>query len=114
MHPHKKLWLPCSLRPPGVLRVTPVYPLQHVAELCGRQAHRTFLDRRPDEASPIEPLGVERQAQPIMPEDLDQGSALAAEDEEIAGVGITLQPFLDLEREPLHAAAHVCMAGREP
>src|SRR5690349_19109741 len=119
MHPHKNLWsyaarLSRRLGPPGVLRVTPVDTLKHVAELGGGQAHRALLDDGPDETPAIEALGIERQAQPVMPDDLDEVAALAPEDEEIAGMGIAVHAFLDLKRQALHPAPHIGMAGREP
>jgi len=46
-----------------------------------------------------------------MPEDLDQ---IAPEDEKIAGMGITLQGFLDLKCQAVHAAPHVGSPDRKP
>jgi hypothetical protein len=49
-----------------------------------------------------------------MPKNLDQIAAAAAEDVEIAGVRIALQALLNRQRQALHAAAHVRVAGRDP
>ncbi len=49
-----------------------------------------------------------------MPKHLDQIAAASAEDVEIASMGISAKCFLDLKRQPVHAAAHVGHASREP
>src|ERR1700753_4276020 len=49
-----------------------------------------------------------------MPENLDQVAAPAAEHIEITCVRIAAEPFLDLQREPVHAAPHIRGAGRQP
>jgi len=65
-------------------------------------------------AAAIKPLGVEREAKPVMPDDLHEIAAPAPENEEIASMGIAVEAFLNLQRQALHAAAHISMAGREP
>jgi hypothetical protein len=49
-----------------------------------------------------------------MRQNLDQVTALASEYVEIAGMGIALQRFLDLQCQAVHAAPHVGMAGGKP
>src|SRR5438105_12471400 len=49
-----------------------------------------------------------------MPENLDQVTAFATENIEIAGMRIALQPLLDLQRQAVHAAPHVGVANRQP
>src|SRR3954451_23932434 len=49
-----------------------------------------------------------------MPEDLCQIATPASEDIEISGVGIPLQALLNLQRQTLHAATHVGVAGCDP
>lgn len=49
-----------------------------------------------------------------MPEDLGEIPSAAAENEQIAAVWVTLEPLLNLQGQPLHATAHVCMTGRDP
>ena len=51
--------LPCRLRAPGSLRITPVDAFQHVAELGLGDRDNTVRGCRPDEASLLEPLCVE-------------------------------------------------------
>ena len=54
---------------------------KHVGKLRRGGAIRRLW---PDEAPTLQPLGVERHAQPVVPEDLDKLAALAAEYVEIA------------------------------
>src|SRR6516164_3840829 len=49
-----------------------------------------------------------------MPKHFHEIAPVAAEHEEIPGVRIALQALLHLEREAIHAAAHVGMTGRNP
>jgi hypothetical protein len=49
-----------------------------------------------------------------MPEHLDQRTFAATKDIEVAGMGIALEDFLDLQRQIIHAAPHVSVAGRDP
>src|SRR5215213_3829086 len=94
--------------------MAPVDPFQEVAELGGGDRHRPFGWRRPDEAPALQPLGKQACALGIMPQNLEQIAAPAAEDEQVAAVGIALEHFLNLECEPIHAAAHVGATGRQP
>ena len=48
-------------RPPRQLRIPPVDSFEHVRHLSCRNRNDALLRRRPDELSPVEPLGVERQ-----------------------------------------------------
>src|SRR5215211_6857990 len=49
-----------------------------------------------------------------MPKHLDQIAPAPAENVEIASMGISAKCFLDLERQPVHAAAHVGHPSRQP
>src|SRR6185437_12075192 len=49
-----------------------------------------------------------------MPQDLHQVAALAAEHIQIAGMRIALQGLLHLQRQPVHATAHVRRTGGQP
>src|SRR5918993_1448375 len=49
-----------------------------------------------------------------MPENLQKITAPAAEDEDMPAERIPPQHFLDLQREAVHALAHVGAAGGEP
>jgi hypothetical protein len=75
---------------------------------------RTKNLRRANEASSLQALGVQRGAQPIVPEDLDQLAALAPEDVKVAGMRVALQRLLDAQGQRVHAAAHVRVTGRDP
>src|SRR5205823_115708 len=92
----------CYLRPPRVLGMAPVDPFEQVAKLPRRDHHHAIVRRRPDEASLLQPLGVERGAQPIVPENLDQIAALAPEQVKTAPVRIALQRLLDAQRQRVH------------
>ena len=50
----------------------------------------------------------------VVPQDLDQVTAAAAKDEKMARVRVALEHFLHLERQPVHALAHVGAAGGQP
>ena len=52
---------PSAFGPPRQLRIPPVDPFEHVGHLSRRDRHDALLRRRPDELSPVEPLGVKRQ-----------------------------------------------------
>jgi hypothetical protein len=55
----------------------------------------------------LQTLGIERHADPIVPEDLHQITALAPEHVEVPRVRIALQRLLHLERQAVHTAPHV-------
>src|SRR5664279_4695133 len=102
------------LRAEGVTRVPPVDPVEHIGQLRRRDSHYAIGRRWPDEAPLLQPLGVERHAETVMPDDLDQIATRAAEDEEITGMRIAPQRFLDLQRQAIHAAPHIRSSDREP
>src|ERR1700674_1744783 len=103
-----------TLRPECVNRVTPIDPVEHVGELCGRYRGGATPRRRPNEATALQPLGVKRQAETVMPEDLDQVAPGATEDEKIADERIAPECLLYLQGETVHAAPHVGPTDREP
>jgi hypothetical protein len=94
--------------------VAPVDSVEHVGQLCRRDCHHAVGRRRPDEAPLLQPLGIQRHAQTVMPDDLDQIATTASEYEKIAGMGIALQRFLDLECQAIHAASHIGSSDRQP
>jgi hypothetical protein len=53
-------------------RVPPIDPVQHIGELGRRNRDCAGGHGWPDETTPFQPLGVQRHAKAIMPEDLDQ------------------------------------------
>ena len=102
------------LGPPGVLRVPPIDAVQHVAELGRRDRHNAAGWRGPDEPAALQPLGVERHSDPVVPEDLHEVPALAPEHVQVARMRIPLKCLLHLECEAIHAAPHVGVPHREP
>ena len=56
---------------------TPVDAFQHARHLRRRDRHDAVGGRWPDEAAAIEPLGIERRAETIVPEDLHQSPGAA-------------------------------------
>src|SRR5215472_15861497 len=89
--------------PPCPLRIPPVDSFEHVGHLPRRNRNDALLRRRPDELPAVEPLGVERQPNAVMPEDLRQVASAPAEEVETAAVRIALQLLLNLKRQSLHA-----------
>src|SRR5947209_20314207 len=62
----------------------------------------------------LQPLGIERHADTIVPDDLDQIAADAPEHIEIAGMRIAAESLLYLQRQTVHAFPHVGPADRQP
>src|SRR5947207_158331 len=52
--------------------VPPIDSVQHVCELRRRDSNHAIGQRWPDEAALLQPLGVERHAEPVMPKNLNQ------------------------------------------
>src|ERR1700733_4468791 len=73
-----------ALRSPGVLRISPVDRFQQITHLCSTQRHHTNRPRRPHEATAVQPLGVERQSDPVMPQGFNQRTCATAEHEDVA------------------------------
>jgi hypothetical protein len=101
-------------RSPCVLGISPIDSVQHVSELRRRDRNDAVRSRGPNEPAALQPLGVERHADAVMPEDLYQRAALPPKHIEIAGVRIALERLLHLQRQAVHPAPHVGMAGRDP
>src|SRR5450631_2544333 len=83
-----------ALRPPRMLRIAPVDRLQQITHLGRRQRHNPVHRHRPDKTSTVQPLGVERQPNSIVPYGLNQCSAASAEHEDVASERITAKAFL--------------------
>lgn len=103
-----------SRMPPRILRVAPVDPVQKPDRLEGGHGNCFLARRRLHEPALLEPLGTERHADPVVPDDSDQRASAAAEYKQIAAMRITLQALLHQQREALHALLHICMAQRDP
>ena len=99
-----------SGRSPHVLRVPPVDPFEHVVKLCRRDRDSAIEHRGPDETAAFEPLGVQRHADPVMPEYLDQIAFAAAEYPEIADVRIASSSAEPAG--PARACRAACRSGR--
>src|SRR6516225_3937712 len=102
------------LRPPGSLRMSPVDPFQHVAQLRGGNCNDTVRRRWPDEPTVLQSLGVERHPQTVMPKNFQQVTAFSPENVEVTGMWIAEQRLLNLQRETVHATAHVSRTSRQP
>src|SRR6266508_352471 len=102
------------LWPPRVLRQPPVNAFEKIAELRRRHRYCPIRRRWPDEATALQPLREQAHALAIVPQHLDQAAAPAAEHEQVAIVGITLERLLYQQRQAVEALAHVGVAGRQP
>jgi hypothetical protein len=70
--------------------------------------------RGPNELAAVQALGVQRQADAIMPKNLGKIAPTPAEDIEIAGMGIALQALLYRQSQALHAPANVRVPSGDP
>src|ERR1700686_216445 len=95
-------------------RIAPIDSVEHVGQLRGRDSNYAVRRRWPDEAAFLQPFGIERHAETVMPDDLDQIATRASEDKEIACMGIALQCLLDLQGQAIHASPHVRSSDRKP
>src|SRR5438034_7102231 len=95
-------------------RVPPIDSVQHVCELRRRDSNHAIGQRWPDEAALLQPLGVERHAEPVMPKNLNQVTSGASEDVKIAGMRIAPQGLLNLKGQAVHAAPHIRSSDRKP
>src|SRR6266850_2110338 len=102
------------LRPPGENRVPPIDPVKHIGQLRRADCNHTVGRRWPDEATALQPLGVKRHADPVMPDDLEQVTSGASKDIKIARMRVAAQRLLHLQRQPVHAFAHVGPTDRQP
>ncbi len=99
---------------PGLLKVTPISHLEQVAKLCRGDADAVARRRRPHEAAPVQPLRIQRQSEPVVPQAFQEIASTPAKDVKIASEGIAPEPLLDKKRQPVHAAAHIGVASRDP
>src|SRR5271169_4076982 len=103
-----------TFRSESMNRVPPIDSVEHVGELRSRDSNHTIGWRRPDEAALLQPFGVERHTEAVMPKNLDQVTSGASEDVKITCVRIPPQRFLDLQSQAIHAAPHVRSSDRQP
>src|SRR3546814_998222 len=71
------------------------------------EADLARLGDRPDEPAAVHALREQAQALAVIPEQLDQIAALAAEREQRARVRTLLQHLLHQHREPIEPLAHI-------
>ena len=86
--------------------------IEHVPELSGGDGDGAIRWRGPDEPAAFKAFGVKRHTQAVMPEDLQQVAAFAAENVKIAGVRIApqrlLNPFMPRRISVAPAANQTC------
>src|SRR4029453_10578887 len=87
--------LSSQLGPIAVLRRAPIDPLKQIAQLRRRDRHGIANRRRPDEAPAIQSLREQAQTLAVMPQQLYQAAALAAEDKNVSTMGVLLQDLLN-------------------
>src|SRR5205823_12432578 len=92
--------------------VPPIDSVQHVCELRRRDSNHAIGRRCPDEPALLQPLGVERHAEPVMPKNLTQGTSGASEDVKIAGMEMAPEGVLNLKGQAGHAAPHLRSSER--
>src|SRR6185295_9129343 len=68
----------------------------------------------PDKATALQPLRIERHANPVMPNNFNQVTSGAPKNVQIAGVRVAAECLLYLQRQPVHTFAHVGPADRQP
>src|SRR5665647_245389 len=110
----KRQRLSRTLRTKTMTWIPPIDSIEHVRQLRGRDPNYAVRRRWPDEAAFLQPFGVERHAETVMPKDLDQVTSGASKDVKITCVGIAPQRFLDLQRQAIHATPHIGSPDRKP
>src|SRR5260370_35033597 len=111
--------MPCqqssrSLRSKDMNRVPPIDSCEHISEWCRRNSNHAVGWRGPHKPAALEALRVERHAEAVMPENLDQITSGAPEDVKIARMRISPQRFLHLQRQAIHTAPHIGSSDRPP
>ena len=91
--------LPGRRWPPGPNRVAPVDPVEHVGQLRRADRDDAAGRRRPHKATVLQPLGIKRHANAIVPKNFYQMTAFAAKNVKVAGMRIALQLLLYLQRQ---------------
>src|ERR1700675_1021041 len=107
-------YLSRALRAERMARVPPVDAVEHVGELRRRDRYRAISRRRPHESPVLQPLGVQRHADPVMPNNLNQVAPDTSKNVQIAGMRVPAERLLDLQRQSVHATAHVGATDRQP
>src|SRR4029077_209881 len=66
------------------------------------------------ESAMFQPLRVERHADPIVPDNLDQPASGSSKNVQIASMRVPAERFLDLQSQAVHPLAHVGAAAPQP
>jgi hypothetical protein len=66
------------------------------------------------ETAALQPLGVQRHANPVVPDNFNQVAPGTSENIKIACVRVSAKRLLNLQRQPVHAPPHVRPADRQP
>jgi hypothetical protein len=99
-------------RTPGFLRHSPIDAVEKVSHLSGADCHHADDGGRPKEAAPLQSLCEQAGALSIVPNDLDQVTATASKNKQIAVKRIAFQRLLHTKSKPWKSVSHVRMAGR--
>lgn len=94
--------------------MAPVDAFKQHGELYHGQVHGAFGRLWPEEATVLQTFGEETKAITIPPEQFDEISAPAPEDEDVAAEGICAQFLLDHRGHPIESPAHVGHSASEP
>jgi hypothetical protein len=73
-------------------RIPPIDSVEHIGQLRGRDSNYAVRRRWPDEAAFLQPFGVERHAETVMPKNLNQVTSGASKDVKITCVGVCGAP----------------------
>ncbi len=113
-HYRNDFFHPASFGTPGARRHPPIDALQQHRQLRRRQKDRAVLGLGPDEATLFQALREQAKALPVPPQHLDQVTAAATENQQLAAEGILTEMVLGQRREAIETAAQVCMPARQP
>src|SRR5439155_15195416 len=107
------------LRSPRLLWQPPIDPFQQISQLRRLDRHRHVRaiarkGRGPDEATALQSLRKQAHALTIVPQNLDQPAAPAAEHKQMAIVRIELERLLHQHRQAIEPLAHVGVTARKP
>ena len=62
----------------------------------------------------LQPLRVQRHADPVVPDNFNQVTSGPSENVKISSVRVTAERFLNLQRQAVHTLPHVGAADRQP
>src|SRR5262245_6614057 len=105
----------CKSRLPGALRSAPVDAFNQHRKLRWRECHGAarLAQRRPYEATVLQPLGEQTESVPIPKQDLHRVRLLAAERKQVTRERVFLQHLLHQDCEAVEALSHVGATERQ-